>query len=262
MPMAEGIDVSKQDGVQIVRINRPQKKNALTSAMYRELVSAFDEGDADPSVAAHVVLGLKGVFCAGNDIGDFLSFAQGGGLPLETILAFLGKLPAIEKPVIAGVDGIAVGVGVTMLMHFDLVYAAPESFFSTPFLDLGLVPEAASSLLVPRAVGHQRAFEMLVLGEPFTADRAYACGLVNAIEPSDRLEEKVLETARKLARKPPEALKLARRLLRGDTADILARTKQEAELFRQRLASPEAAEAFQAFFEKRPPDFSKVRAGS
>jgi len=257
--MVEGIDVSKQDGVQIIRINRPQKKNALTSAMYRELVAAFDQGDADPAVATHVVLGLKGVFCAGNDIADFLSFAQGGGLPLETILAFLGKLPLIEKPVIAGVDGIAVGVGVTMLMHFDLVYAAPESFFSTPFLDLGLVPEAASSLLMPRAFGHQRAFEMLVLGEPFPADRAYACGLVNSIEPSDLLEEKVFAAARRLARKPPQALKLARRLLRGDPDDVLVRVRQEAELFRERLSSPEASEAFQAFLEKRPADFSKPR---
>ncbi|MEZ5900182.1 MAG: crotonase/enoyl-CoA hydratase family protein [Hyphomicrobiaceae bacterium] len=257
--MAEGIDVTKQNGVQIIRINRPQKKNALTSVMYRELISAFDDGDADPTVSAHVVFGLKGVFCAGNDIGEFLSFAQNGGMPLEAILAFLGKLPVIEKPVVAGVDGIAVGVGVTMLRHFDLVYAAPESFFSTPFLDLGLVPEAASSLLMPQLMGHQRAFELLVLGEPFSADRARECGLINEIEPSSGLEARALSAANRLARKPPEALKLARRLLLGDPKDVLDRIKLEADLFRERLTSPEAIEAFQAFVEKRDPDFSKLK---
>ncbi|MEQ1718853.1 MAG: crotonase/enoyl-CoA hydratase family protein [Hyphomicrobium sp.] len=254
--MSNGIDVTRSGGIQTIRLNRPEKKNALTSAMYAELVKAFDEGDAAGDVAAHVVLGLKGVFCAGNDIGDFLAFAKGGGMPLETILAFLGKLPLIQKPVVAGVDGVAVGVGVTMLMHFDLVYASAHSVFSTPFLDLGLVPEAASSLLMPRVMGRHRAFEMLVLGEPFPAERARDCGLINEVVASDQVEEKALGAAKRLARKPPEALAIARRLVRGDPADILARTKEEAKLFAERLSSPEAVEAFQAFIEKRAPNFS------
>lgn len=259
--MANGITVTRDKGVQVIRIERPEKKNALTSAMYGDLVEAFNKGDLDNDIAAHVVLGLKGVFCAGNDIGDFLSFARSGGMPLETILAFLGTLPRVRKPVVAGVDGVAVGVGVTMLMHFDLVYASPNSVFSTPFLDLGLVPEAASSLLMPRVMGDKRAFEMLVLGEPFPADRALSAGLINEIVPSDALEDKVMTSALRLARKPPDALRLARELVRGDPAEILARTEQEAKLFKERLSSPEAAEAFQAFLEKRPPDFAKVRAG-
>lgn len=255
---ANGIDVTRADGVQIIRISRPEKKNALTSAMYERLVEAFEAGDSDAHVAAHVVLGLKGVFCAGNDIGDFLAFAKTGGMPIEKILAFLGMLPRIAKPVIAGVDGVAVGVGVTMLMHFDMVYASPGSLFSTPFLDLGLVPEAASSLLMPRAMGAKRAFEMLVLGEPFSAERAREAGLINEIVPGDSLEERTLAAAQRLAKKPPQALALARRLVRGDSAEILARTQEEAELFRQCLASPEAREAFQAFLEKRPPDFARA----
>lgn len=256
--MANGITVSREHGVQIIRLQRPEKKNALTSAMYAELVQAFTQGDAAQDIAAHAVFGLKGVFCAGNDIGDFLTFARTGGMPLEAILSFLGLLPRIAKPVIAGVDGIAVGVGTTMLMHFDLVYASPEAVFSTPFLDLGLVPEAASSLLMPRVMGDKRAFEMLVLGERFDAQRARDAGLINGIVQGDELEAKVLSAARRLAAKPPEALKLARALVRGSAEDVIARTRQEAELFRQRLASPEAMEAFQAFLEKRPPDFAKA----
>lgn len=256
--MANGITVSREHGVQIIRLQRPEKKNALTSAMYAELVQAFTQGDAAQDIAAHAVFGLKGVFCAGNDIGDFLTFARTGGMPLEAILSFLGLLPRIAKPVIAGVDGIAVGVGTTMLMHFDLVYASPEAVFSTPFLDLGLVPEAASSLLMPRVMGDKRAFEMLVLGERFDAQRARDAGLINGIVQGDELEAKVLSAARRLAAKPPEALKLARALVRGSAEDVIARTRQEAELFRQRLASPESMEAFQAFLEKRPPDFAKA----
>jgi enoyl-CoA hydratase/carnithine racemase len=258
--MSNAIEVTREGAVQIIRINRPEKKNALTSAMYADLVKAFDEGDAAGDVAAHVVVGLKGIFCAGNDIGDFLAFAKSGGMPLQTILAFLGKLPLVQKPVVAGVDGVAVGVGVTMLMHFDLVYASAHSVFSTPFLDLGLVPEAASSLLMPRVMGRHRAFEMLVLGEPFAADRAREAGIINEVVASDQVEDKAINAAKRLARKPPEALAIARRLVRGETADVLARTTEEAKLFAERLTSPEAVEAFQAFIAKRPANFARGKA--
>lgn len=252
------IDTSRQGRVHVIRINRPEKKNALTSAMYDALVAAFSAGDSDAEVAVHTVFGLKGVFCAGNDIADFLAFAKGGGMPADSIVRFLSTLPRIKKPVVAGVDGLAIGVGVTMLLHFDLVYASPATVLSTPFLDLGLVPEAASSLLMPRIMGHQRAFEMLALGEPFSAERAREAGLVNEIVPGDGLEEKVLGVAERLGRKPPEALSIARRLVRGATKETFDRIEEEAKLFSERLKSPEAMEAFQAFLEKRPPDFSKI----
>jgi len=260
--MSKGIEVSRAAGAQVIRINRPDKKNALSSVMYLDLVQALEEGDAAAGVAAHVVLGAHGVFTAGNDLADFLSFGKDGSSgAVDNVMRFVETLPRVKKPLIAGVDGLAVGVGVTMLAHFDLVYASPNAVFTTPFLDLGVVPEAASSLLLPRLMGHQRAFALLVLGEPLSADRALEAGLVNEIVPADMLEEKALAAARKLARKPPQALAIARRLVRGDTDQIMARMNEEAALFKARLASPEAIEAFRAFFEKRPPNFAKTTPG-
>lgn len=261
--MIKEIAVTRQGPVQIIRINRPEKKNALTSGMYLALGEALAAGDAAADVAVHVILGsgvgIGGVFCAGNDIGDFLSFATGGNAEkLGAVLGFIRSLPGIKKPLIAGVGGLASGIGVTLLFHCDLVYAAPSASFTTPFLDLGLVPEAGSSLLGPRLMGHQRAFEMLVLGETFPAERARDAGLVNAIVAPEALEEKAISAALRLARKPPEALAISRRMLRGDPAELTARIDEEIRHFRQRLASPEAREAFTAFFEKRAPDFAKI----
>jgi enoyl-CoA hydratase/carnithine racemase len=258
--MNREIAISRQGPVQIIRLNRPEKKNALTSEMYLALGEALGAGDAAPDVAAHVIFGSGGVFCAGNDIGDFLSFATGGNAEkLGAVLGFIRSLPSIKKPVIAGVGGLASGIGVTLLLHCDLVYASPSATFSTPFLDLGLVPEAGSSLLGPRLMGHQRAFELLVLGDKFSAERAREAGLINAIVAPEVLEETAIATALRLAAKPPEALTLARRLLRGDPAELISRIDEESRLFRQRLTSPEAREAFQAFFEKRAPNFAKLK---
>jgi enoyl-CoA hydratase/carnithine racemase len=257
--MSDDIQITRDGGVQVLRLNRAAKKNALTSAMYAALADAIEAGDATPGVAAHVIVGSGGVFSSGNDINDFLATAQGGGAPRD-VLRFIRLLPRIAKPVVAGVDGPAVGIGTTLLFHCDLVYATAGAVFATPFLDLGLVPEAASSLLMPQRMGYARAFEMLALGSPFSADRMVAAGLINAIVPAGDLEAKVLEAGRALASKPPEALAAARRLMRGDPAAIMARTDEEAVTFGQRLASPEAKEAFQAFLEKRPPDFAKLRA--
>jgi enoyl-CoA hydratase/carnithine racemase len=257
--MIKEIAVSRQGPVQIIRLNRPEKKNALTGDMYLALGEALATGDAAADVAAHVIFGSGGVFCAGNDIGDFLSFATGDNAEkLDAVLGFIGRLPGIKKPVIAGVAGLASGIGVTLLFHCDLVYASASASFTTPFLDLGLVPEAGSSLLGPRLMGHQRAFEMLVLGEPFSAERARDAGLVNAVVAPEALEEKAISAALRLARKPPEALEISRRLLRGDPAELTARIDEESRHFRQRLATPEAKEAFTAFFEKRAPDFAKI----
>jgi enoyl-CoA hydratase/carnithine racemase len=168
-------------------------------------------------------------------------------------------LPQVVKPMIAAVDGLAIGIGTTMLLHCDLVYASPSAVLRTPFLDLGILPEAGSSLLLPRRIGHVRAFEMLALGAPFAAERAREIGLVNQVVPADAVEKTALDAARTLAAKPPEALALARRLMRGDPAEVLARIDAEVAEFKRRLASPEAREAFQAFLEKRTPDFRKLR---
>lgn len=257
--MSEDIEISRNGRVQVIRLNRPAKKNAMTAAMYKAMTGALHHGDASPEVSAHVFLGLPGMFTAGNDMHDFLAAAQGGASRVEDVLNFVRALPKVTKPLVAGVCGFAVGVGVTMLFHFDLVYASPLAAFSTPFLNLGLVPEAGSSLIAPQLMGHRRAFEMLVLGEPFPAERALAAGLVNEIVPADSLEEKAIGAAALLASKPPQALAIARKLLRGGGADISKRIEEEAALFKERLTSPEALEAFRAFLEKRAPDFSRFQ---
>lgn len=252
------IEVSRADGVQMLRLARPAKKNALTAAMYAALADALEAGDASADVTAHVFVGSGGVFCAGNDIPDFIASSKAGGNLGRDTERFVRLLPRVTKPMIAAVDGPAVGVGATLLLHCDLVYATPAARLSMPFLDLGLVPEAGSSLLLPQRMGYARAFEMLVLGEVFDGARAREAGLVNRVVPPDELEKVVLAAARRLAMKPPEALAIARRLMRGDTAALEARMTEEVTAFRLRLASPEAVEAFQAFMEKRPPVFRRT----
>ncbi len=258
--MASGIEVSRDGATQILRLTRPEKKNALTAAMYAALVEAIEAGDAAPDIAAHVIFGSGGAFSAGNDLGDFLTAAKAGRGQSGDVLRFIRLLPKIKKPLLAGVAGKAVGIGTTLLFHCDLVYATPESEFSTPFLDLGLLPEAGSSLLAPRLMGHARAYELLALGAVFSAEKARECGFVNDVAPTADLERRVLAAAKALAAKPPEALMLARRLLKGDISDLSDRIEEEALLFEKRLHSPEAKEAFQAFFEKRPPNFTKTRS--
>ncbi len=254
--MTSEIVIARDNRVQVLRLSRPDKKNALTRAMYAALSDAIEQGDADPAIAAHVITGSGGIFTAGNDIGDFLASGLGDDDASTDVLRFIRLLPVIKKPLIAAVDGIAIGIGTTLLFHCDLVYATPAATFATPFLDLGLVPEAGSSLLMPRTMGYQRAFEMLVLGDPFSAERAREAGFVNAIVPTDAIEETAIKAATRLGAKPPEALALARDLLRGNAVDISRRVDEEAIAFAARLKSPEAREAFQAFLEKRPPRFS------
>ncbi len=256
------IAISRLEGVQTIRIQRPEKKNALLPAMYAAMHAALVDGDAHDDVRAHIITGSGGVFTAGNDIKDFMSRASNGSavsVGESPVHKFIGYLPRVEKPLIAAVDGLAVGVGVTMLFHCDLVYATPTARFLTPFLDLGLLPEAGSSLLVPRRMGHARAFEMLALGEPFSADRAREAGLVNAIAASDELDATARAAAVRLAAKPPAALKIARDLMRGASVEeIVERLEVESRLFGERMTSPEAREAFQAFVDKRQPDFKNL----
>lgn len=244
--MSQHIKVSLQGGVQCLRFDRAEKKNAITGDMYDTLADALRSGERDDDVRVHLLAGSPGAFTAGNDIRDFVSLAEKGTLG-ESIIRFLHALATVSKPMIAAVDGLAIGVGTTMLLHCDLVYASPKSVFRTPFLDLGLVPEAASSLLAPRLLGLPRAFELLCLGATFDAEQAHAAGLVNSVVPSQEVETQAMAAASGLAAKPQDALLAARRLLRGDPMEILARIDEEADLFRERLQSEEARTAFSRF---------------
>jgi enoyl-CoA hydratase/carnithine racemase len=252
------IAIAIEDGINVMRFTRPDKKNALTTAMYLAMNRALEEAEKDPAVAAHLFIGSGGVFSAGNDMADFLARAKGEVAATSATVDFVSRLPTLTKPVIAAVDGLAVGVGATLLFHCDLVYGTPTLSLRTPFVDLGLIPEAGSSLLGPQRLGYARAFALLVLGEPMGADAALACGLVNRIVPAGELETIAREAGQRLAAKPPEALAAARALLRGDTSAVRARIAMELRLLDDRMASPEAREAFSAFLEKRQPDFKRV----
>lgn len=259
------VEVGRADGVQTLVLNRAAKKNALTQAMYGALCDAIEDGDADADVHAHVLIGTDGVFTAGNDISDFLAHSKSSGATdgndNANVLRFVRLLPRIKKPLLAAVDGPAVGIGTTLLFHCDLVYATERAQFATPFLDLGLVPEAGASLLMPQRMGHARAFEMLALAAPFSAERMREAGIVNALVEPGALKQQACAAARTLGNKPPEALKLTRALMRGDRDELLKRIESEIVTFGKRLKSPEAIEAFQAFLEKRPPDFANQASG-
>jgi len=247
---ADHVLVERHEAVQVIRLNRPEKKNAITRAMYGRMAAALAEGDGDPSIRCHVFLGVPGAFSAGNDLADFLAVATGGEAGTE-VFDFLTALAGCRKPVLSGVDGIAVGIGTTLNLHCDLTFATPETVFRTPFVDLGLVPEAASSLLAPEVLGHQRAFALLALGEGLSAEEARAAGLIHRIVPASELEAAVLAAARAIAAKPQEAMKITRDLLRGPREEVLARIREEAEHFRVRLKSDEAKAAFTAFMGRK-----------
>jgi enoyl-CoA hydratase/carnithine racemase len=236
-----------------LRLNRPDKKNAITSAMYAALADALHAAAADPAVRVVTIRSNGDIFTAGNDLKDF---QQVPPLDLDQpVFRFLNALSTFPKVVIAGVSGAAVGIGTTLLLHCDLVLAGPDAIFSMPFADLGLVPEAASSLLLPMLIGRQRAGKHLILGDPFDARTALDYGLVTEIVEGDQLDQRVSKLAQRIAAKPPEAVRLTKRLIAGDTGAVTARIAEEGELFAERLKSREAAEAFAAFFEKRAPDF-------
>jgi Enoyl-CoA hydratase/carnithine racemase len=239
--------------VQVIRMNRAEKKNALTQAMYRSMAAALLAGDADPDVRVHVILGAPGIFSAGNDIGDFLATAMGESDSVDRpVIDFLNALATIEKPLVTGVDGIAVGIGTTMNLHADLTFATARTNFHTPFVDLALVPEAASSLIVPEMVGTQRAFALLAAGIPFSAEAAERAGMIYKVVPEEALETEVFAAAETLAAKPPQALALSRDLIRRTGREaILARIEEEAQLFGERLKSAEAMAAFQAFMARK-----------
>ncbi|QDO99053.1 enoyl-CoA hydratase [Ferrovibrio terrae] len=245
---------AQADGVLTITFNRPDKKNALTSAMYATLADALEAADTDPAVRVILFAGNGGAFTSGNDLQDFLNNPpQGDNTP---VFRFLRAISTASKPMIAAVSGVAVGVGTTMLLHCDLVYAGESAKLSLPFVNLALVPEAASSLLLPAMVGHHRAAELFMLGEAFTPATAKEYGIVNAIYPDDRLLGEATAVAQKLAAKPPTAMRLTKQLLKRTKGDVAGQMAQEGEHFRSQLKSAEAREAMTAFFEKRPPKFS------
>ncbi len=237
-------------GVQIIRFNRPDKKNAITDAMYRAMIEALGAADADADIRVIAFLGSPGCFSAGNDMADFMAFAMSGGKGRLAAGDFLHALVGVQKPIVSGVDGLAIGIGTTLNLHCDLTVASSRSLFKTPFVDLALVPEAASSLLVPRIMGHQRAFALLAAGEGFSADQAQQAGLIWKVVPEAEVEAETLKIAAMLAAKPPQALKIARDLLRGDSVDIRARIDEEIIHFAAQLQSAEARAAFEAFMRR------------
>lgn len=255
--MTEHIIVSRTDaypGVLVIRFNRPDKKNAITAAMYRRMTAALEQANADADIKAVVFLGTEGCFSAGNDMADFLSYAQeaasSGSSEPPAAAVFIKALALAEKPLVSGVDGLAIGIGTTLNLHCDLTVASGRSLFRTPFVDLALVPEAASSLLAPRIMGHQRAFALLATGEGFSAEAALNAGLIWKVVGPNEVEMEALALAADLAKKPPQALKIARDLVRGPRDEVLARIDQELVHFSAQLKSAEARAAFEAFMQR------------
>ena len=218
--------------------------------MYDAMREGLITAEQDAAIRCHVFLGTPGAFSAGNDMQDFLAYATTGG-DMPEVIGFLEALAGLKKPVVSGVDGLAIGIGTTLHLHCDLTLATPRSEFRTPFVDLGLVPEAASSLLVPAIMGHQKAFAMLALGEGFSAQAALASGLIYGIVNEDALEAETLALAEKVASRAPEALQIARRLMKPSPEAVIARIHEEAKLFSERLRSKEAQAAFMAFMSRK-----------
>jgi enoyl-CoA hydratase/carnithine racemase len=244
------------DGVATIEIARPEKKNAITRAMYAQLANAFDAAREDPAVRAVLLTGQPGIFTSGNDIEDFVQQRPADADPPSII--FMKALIACDKPVVAAVTGAAIGIGTTMLLHCDFVYVSDEARLAMPFVSLGLVPEFASSRIVPQLMGNARAAEKLLLGDPFTGAEAVECGIANAVLPASEVVRHARRIAERFNALPPGAVRETKRLMRRDcAAAVLATIEVEKHAFGARLQSPEAKEAFSAFFEKRKPDFSR-----
>ena len=257
------IKTATLNGVATIEIARPEKKNALTVAMYQAMADALVAAKADPVVRAVLITGQPGIFTSGNDIEDFMSRGSAGsggdGDVMDVpVTRFMRALLDCDKPVVAAVTGAAIGIGTTMLLHCDFVYVSDEARLAMPFVALGLVPEFASSIVVPQLMGHRRAAEKLLLGDPFTPEQAVECGIANAVLPAGEVVNHARRIAERFNSLPPGAVRQAKQLMRGpQTQQLLDTIRTETGLFAQRLRSPEAMESFQAFFQKRKPDFSK-----
>ncbi len=250
----------KADGILTLQFNRPRRKNAITSAMYQNMADALKDGEQDAAVRVVLIVGAPEIFTSGNDLEDFMKTSTPAGRAAfaSRLFAFMQQLQGATKPVMAAVSGAAIGIGTTMLLHCDLVYAADNAKFSMPFVQLGLCPEFASSLLFVQMAGYPRAAEKLMLGEPFMAEEALQMGLVSKVLPQDELIPFALRQAAKLVALPAASLRATKRLMKsGRVAPVNAAMLEENLVFASLLAAPEAKEAFAAFFDKRKPDFSK-----
>ncbi len=250
------------NGVATIEIARPEKKNALTIAMYQAMADALAAAKADAAVRAVLITGQPGIFTSGNDLEDFMKRSAGSGSGSESsespVFGFMRALLDCDKPVVAAVTGAAIGIGTTMLLHCDLVFVADDARLAMPFVGLGLVPEFASGLLLPQRIGQARAAEKLLLGDPFTPEEAVEARIANAVLPAGEVVRHARRIAERFNALPPGAVRAAKRLLRGPQREAVLQTiRTEGEVFAQALRSPEAREAFQAFFEKRKPDFTK-----
>lgn len=249
---------SKSNGILTIEFNRPDKKNAITAAMYQTMADALKEAEADPAVRAILIAGKPEIFTAGNDLEDFMKNSSQDAIGERPVTQFMVNLSRASKPVIAAVAGAAVGIGTTMLMHCDLIYAADNAKFSMPFTQLGLCPEFASSMLLPQIAGYPRAAEKLLLGEAFSAKDAYEMGLVTRVVPADELRAFANAQATRLATLPASSLRATKSLMKSaQTAAIDAQMMEENKYFGTMLSAPEAKEAFAAFFQKRKPDFTR-----
>ena len=249
--MTEHVIVTDAGGIRTIRMNRPDKKNAVTLAMYEAMTAALESANTSDAIRCVLIAGVPGAFSAGNDLADFLNAAQSSGGLDRPALRSLPALVCCRKPLVAAVSGVAVGIGTTMLFHCDFVVAGTDARFSTPFVSLGLVPEAASSLLAPRLMGQRRAFEFLVMGHPLDAAQAKEFGIANMVVAPQDVDAEALKAAREIAALPSGAVALSRALIRGGTDELLARIDREVELFSERLHSPEAKAAFEAFFARK-----------
>lgn len=256
--MTEHVRVNLEAGILRLTIARPEKKNALTNAMYGALADALVRADSDRNIRVVLFESEGDVFTAGNDINDFAAVSAGTRPRSEMRgFDFITQLGRAQKPLVAAVQGTAVGVGLTMLLHCDMVFVAEDAKLSVPFVNLALVPEAASSILLPARIGHARAYAMFALGEPIDGKTAVAYGIANAALPRAEVRGRALAAAEAIASRPIDALIATKRLMRDGEA-IQAAMAREGALFGERLKSPEAAEAFRAFAERRPPDFRKL----
>ena len=256
--MTDQIQTELAGGILTVTLARPEKKNAITQAMYAVLAEATERARTDDAVRVLVFQGQGDSFSAGNDIADFIALGSQGQQPLDmAVFRFLKALADLDKPAVAAVRGRAVGIGLTLLLHCDMVVVAEDALLSVPFINLALAPEAASSMLLPALLGHQRAFELFALGEPIDGRTAVAWGLANRAVPADQVEAVAAELAGKLAARAPNSIRKTKRLMR-DAERLWALMQREGEAFGSQMSSPEAMEAFMAFSQKRAPDFSKA----
>jgi enoyl-CoA hydratase/carnithine racemase len=251
--MTGHLTVTDKDAIRVIKFSRPEKKNAITQDMYRDMSAAIDGAQGDAAIRCLVISGEPGAFTAGNDLEDFLKDGTSNtGTPrASNAIKFLHSLAHNTKPIVAAVDGIAIGIGTTLLFHCDQVIASTRATFATPFIHLGLVPEGASSMLAPWLMGHQRAFSMLVMGHKLDAEEAHTAGFVNKVVAPEALEAEANKVAQEIAALPAEAVAASRKLLKHPPDDLIRRIDHESHLFGERMRSAEAVAAFKAFFARK-----------